>query len=357
MLTFLSFFYFLGFYLQLIVSSSSSSSSSPPRLNLGSVTKWYDLEGIMRIGMNIRGGVDLYEEEEFYDEEDEQEFYEEEDEEEEEQKDWPIRRRGSTYGPSAHRSRGSPPRRNPPRKKSGGMIQSVTGTTKAITAKTANLAVASVRESTKAAVSLASPKHVSIRHVAGVWRFDQTVGKPGKSRVITCAANIRFDTRGNLSTTYDGKETKSRYEFVERSWPRYCSIEFEANAFQGPSDAEPVNMFYKGYFTRKVMDRSVIKIEGKIYALKGRGMFKKKVQVGTFTARKRLGRLNREELSHIEQVKKENDTKKSKERRADEENEEYDDEYDENVEISDDRATFSKTVKNDDTYDEYSEEE
>ena len=211
--------------------------------------------------------------------------------------------------PNSSRGRGSqmqprrPQRQGSRRTSKKSMLGTITDTTKAVTGKTANLAAVSVRESTKLAVGVASPKHVSPRQVVGVWRLDQTVElsssrkRSNDKKVITCAANIRLDGKGNLCTTYEGNEMKSRYDFVERSWPRSCTIEFEARAFQGPSDSEPVNMFYKGYFTRKVMDRSVIKIEGKIYALRGRGVFKKRVLVGNFTARKRLGRIVPDNIS------------------------------------------------------------
>lgn len=179
-------------------------------------------------------------------------------------------------------------------------LASITSTTKTIGSKTAGLAVSTVRESTKVAMNLASPKRVQLRHVAGMWRFDQVVSyAKGKGRregdEILCAANIEMDARGKCFTTYEGKKVDSEYNFIERAWPRFCTIEFTAKAFQGPHDKEPVAMFYKGHFTRKVMDRSVIKIEGKIYALRGRGMFQKKVCVGTFVARKRLGRIAKNE--------------------------------------------------------------
>ena len=247
-----------------------------------------------------------YEDEEDYDEYDDDEVYDNEDvydeDDEDDYKDERYPRRMSN--PRAHipSSSSSSHRIQQQRKRrsNNNALASITSTTKTIGSKTAGLAVSTVRESTKVAMNLASPKRVQLRHVAGMWRFDQVVSyTKGKGRregdEILCAANIEMDARGKCFTTYEGKKVDSDYNFIERAWPRFCTIEFTAKAFQGPHDKEPVAMFYKGHFTRKVMDRSVIKIEGKIYALRGRGMFQKKVCVGTFVARKRLGRLAKDE--------------------------------------------------------------
>ncbi len=63
----------------------------------------------------------------------------------------------------------------------------------------------------------------------------------------------------------------------------------------------PVKYYYKGYFRRKMADKSVIKIVGKIYEVKKR-FWKGKdgpgvagEEVGSFVARKRL-QANRDEI-------------------------------------------------------------
>lgn len=161
--------------------------------------------------------------------------------------------------------------------------------------KTADLAtttaVSSIKGSTRAAVHLASPKYVSRNDIIGVWRFDQQVGSMPDGPFTSCAANIEFTLKGETITIYNKKEMVSTFLFVERSWPRSCTIEFEANAFQGPDDKVPVKMLYRGYFRRKIAKRSVIKIEGKMYSISGRGSLfsrKREVLVGSFTARKRI---------------------------------------------------------------------
>ena len=107
----------------------------------------------------------------------------------------------------------------------------------------------------------------------------------------SCAANIEFTPKGETITTYNEKKMISTFMFTERKWPRSCLIEFEANAFQGPSDKEPISMLYKGHFRRKIANRDIIKIEGKIYSVSGGERLwsrRREIVVGSFTARKRI---------------------------------------------------------------------
>lgn len=90
-------------------------------------------------------------------------------------------------------------------------------------------------------------------------------------------------------TKYHGEENVNGYLFQSRSWPRSCTIEFEAEAFQGPEDDVPVRYYYKGSFRRKIADKNVIKIVGKIYEVKKRfGKSSRGVEVGSFVARRRI---------------------------------------------------------------------
>lgn len=159
-------------------------------------------------------------------------------------------------------------------------------------------------------LGLGSPRHVTLDDIAScprsrsrsggamtAWRLDQLVGPMPAGPFTPCAANVLFDPDGRtVITKYDGRIIRSNYKFVEHSWPRYCQIEFDAPAFQGPDDPEPVYMTYKGKFVRKILRPSVIKIKGTIYECDGgpggRGklgkMFRRQVCVGTFEARKRI---------------------------------------------------------------------
>lgn len=128
--------------------------------------------------------------------------------------------------------------------------------------------------------------------IYGIWRFDQCIG------TSACAANIEFTFSGDAITRFDDGSSQSGYLFQSKSWPRSCSIEFEADAFQGVEDDRPVRYYYKGYFRRKLADKSVIKIVGKIYEVKKR-FWKGKdgpgvagVEVGSFVARKRMQATN-----------------------------------------------------------------
>jgi hypothetical protein len=90
---------------------------------------------------------------------------------------------------------------------------------------------------------------------------------------------------------YKDEIYETTYLFRERSWPQSCSIEFEARAFQGPNDDEPVLVRYKGYFRRKLADSSIIKIVGTIYEVRRPGLWRKGRggrKLGTFVARRRM---------------------------------------------------------------------
>ena len=110
---------------------------------------------------------------------------------------------------------------------------------------------------------------------------------------VACAANIELTMRGDVRVTFEGEVYESIYHFQERKWPRSCTIELEARAFQGPGDREPIRYWYKGYFRRKLADKSVIKIVGTIYECErsrfGKS-FKRGREVGSFVARKRIQR-------------------------------------------------------------------
>lgn len=185
-----------------------------------------------------------------------------------------------------------------------------------IAQKSLNLAtsatISTLKTTGRAAYYLTAPKYVSKEDIFGIWRFDQSIG------TSVCAATIEFTPNGNVITRFSHANDKDSndsnnieeekitgYLFQSKSWPKSCSIEFEAEAFQGSDDERPVKYYYKGYFRRKMADKSVIKIVGKIYEVKQRfwGRSKKGigggdmpgipgVEVGSFVARKRLQKKN-----------------------------------------------------------------
>lgn len=220
-------------------------------------------------------------------------------------------RRNATSRPHSHRSH-SPPNS---RTSSCNKRPSLTEKTASIAKKSINLATAAtlstMKGTGKAAYYLASPKYVRRDSIYGVWRLDQVIVHPanlrrsrhehsyGNEEAISCAANFELTPKGEVITKYDSSEHKTIYLFASRKWPRSCTIDFEARAFQGPDDTEPLLYSYKGYFRKKMADPRVIKIVGKIYHVnQSKGRFwdqgddnilgRRDVEVGSFVARRRI---------------------------------------------------------------------
>ena len=138
----------------------------------------------------------------------------------------------------------------------------------------------------------------------------QVSERPGE--LERCEATVEIRKDGSVVTFFEGRELVSEFLFKERQWPRSCIIEvggwvgvclcagccirrgnegcvsaaaailtgshshvhvdpkqFEAKAFQGPYDREPQLMFYKGYVKRGLVNSRQVRIEGKIYDVKG----------------------------------------------------------------------------------------
>lgn len=149
-----------------------------------------------------------------------------------------------------------------------------------------NMGLKMARGAVKSTVDLAANKHVSEYQVYGKWRFMQEI-EVKKGVFISSPATIEFKEDGTVVTVCDGQKFESEYVFKERPWPRTCSIYFQARAFQGPKDTEPINMFYKGHFKRSMMNPNVVLIRGKVYKLAGKMFWKQQTKVGTFKATKR----------------------------------------------------------------------
>ena len=129
-------------------------------------------------------------------------------------------------------------------------------------------------------------KYVGLREVIGVWKVKQKVSeRPGE--LERCEATLEIRKDGTVVTFFEGKELVSEFLFKERQWPRSCIIEFEARAFQGPYDREPQLKFFKGYVRRSLMNSHQVRIEGKIYEVKGTFFWRQNRQVGRFRAVKR----------------------------------------------------------------------
>eukprot|EP00904_Undaria_pinnatifida_P001504 jgi/Undpi1/11354/HiC_scaffold_30.g13651.m1 len=141
-------------------------------------------------------------------------------------------------------------------------------------------------KSMKAMVHALQPKSVGLGEILDTWKIEQVIGKaPG--RLTRCAATIEFRRDGKVVTSFNGRESVSDFSFRAHAWPRSCTIEFEAKAFQGPWDEEPVWKLYKGSFSRKLLDSKIITLEGAIYDMTGKMLWKRKVKSGKFNARRR----------------------------------------------------------------------
>lgn len=233
-----------------------------------------------------------------------------------------------------------PPKRRVPRqpaRRSKPPGSEVLDKTKELAKKSVDLAttatVSSIKTSGKAAYYLTAPKFVQRKEIFGSWRLDQSVGDSA------CAATIELTPRGDVITRYEGEESSTGYLFQSRKWPRSCTIEFEAAAFQGPSDDRPVRYYYRGSFRRKMADKNVIKITGKIYEVKvsrfGRGKSGPGEEVGSFVARRRISRKDGGDRDG-------GDGRKGEDENADVYDDNYDDFYDDDDDYYDD-----------DNYDEY----
>jgi len=134
----------------------------------------------------------------------------------------------------------------------------------------------------KGTVDLLAGKHVYLDQILGKWRLMQDV-EIGKGAMVSCPATLEFCDGGEVRSYFEDQECITHFTFRERAWPKYCTISFEAEAFQGPNDDTPVRMFYKGKFKKSILNPNVIFIRGRMYRIR-RNVFgaKKRLQVGKF---------------------------------------------------------------------------
>ena len=236
------------------------------------------------------------------------------------------------------------------------------------------LAQSALQSTGKAAYHLITPKYISRHELYGVWRLDQVIITTTTDKLypqnqdekeensISCVANIEFTSKGDAITYYNQTKYTFPFYFKSKTWPRSCTIEFQAYAFQHvPNNNNQdittpsiTHYYYKGYFRRKLADSSVIKIVGKIYQVEKIPTWKQiitkssysksstsittkpGIQVGTFVARRRLSRdrIQRQEEDLIEQEEDEEeengDNEEEWEEEEEEENIEDEEDFDEN---------------------------
>lgn len=134
----------------------------------------------------------------------------------------------------------------------------------------------------KGTVNLMAGKHVYLDQILGKWRLMQDVDL-GVGAIVSCPATIELLDGGVCLSYFEDQECVTKFTFRERAWPKYCTISFEAEAFQGPNDDSPVRMQYRGKFKKSIMNPNIIFIRGRMYRVT-RNVFgaKKRVKCGKF---------------------------------------------------------------------------
>jgi len=274
--------------------------------------------------VELRGGASYDDYDEEYDEYDV----------EEEEKDPPRRSSPRRQGPPSqnrpydHRMARPPPRR--PRKKQAHWAQRAAQQSIKKSGQLAWNAV--IKQPGKLAYHLVRPKHVDLRELGGLWRIDQqvTINPRNPDKTIGSVATVSLDPRRRLvsvtaAAPEDGKgesrTVRQPFTFKKSRLGSYKTT-FIAPAFL-VSD-QPRWYGYKGTWQRKLADAKVVKLVGKIYAVRKVKFGKQKGEwqmigkpVGTFVARRRVQMMPEEEDE-------------------DEYDDEYDDEDSEDLEIGDD---------------------
>jgi hypothetical protein len=126
-----------------------------------------------------------------------------------------------------------------------------------------------IKGSIKASADALAVKYVHHKDILGTWRFEQTVIEEDGTEVVE-AASIEVLRNNTVRTRCGGITRLSPYVFVQRPWPRRCSIAFEACTHHSPGQSEPETVMYKGYFKRSLMNPDVVFIRGSVFQTRGR---------------------------------------------------------------------------------------
>jgi len=184
------------------------------------------------------------------------------------------------------------------KRKTTSSVTKTIGALASVMSKTANVITSTAISSVEGTAKFAAPKFVNEGEIHGTWRLDQQVDFGNGP--VSCAANVLLSPGGKVTTFYKSKNYYTNYIFKQKHWPRHCTIEMDAFAFQLPSQGEPIRLIYKGSIRRKIMQPSVIKIHGKIYEQASkRGWVGRKpelILVGSFVARRRVTVANQPDL-------------------------------------------------------------
>ena len=338
-----------------------------------------------------------------YAEDDEDDEYDDEyDSVEEDPEDEPVTRRGNEgrnsgstnrprprpgYNPN-YPQRGRRPNRKPPSSSLSGATDVASAATKLATkslSMTGSLAWnALVKTPGKLAFHVIRPKHVDLVESFGLWRLDQQVversnRRENEQRTITSVATIEFvrppmppreergrsrrgpprrplgpplvvvrHSKGESKDGADGDDKdvvyRAPYTFVRKNkYLKGASLSSFQTSFVAPAflvgENETRLYGYKGIWQRKLADKSVIKLKGKIHQVhkqkfgKKRGEYVYGPAVGTFVMRRRVS-ISEEEYDDADgseyEESDDDDFEYDDDAEYDEEEEEFtEDEYDE----------------------------
>ncbi len=153
------------------------------------------------------------------------------------------------------------------------------------------LAWGAVQQTGNVAYQLVKPRHVDPSELRGLWRIDQQIVSNGVD--LASVATVEMDPQQRYLTLKlpDGKVIVESYTFRKTRLGSY-KTEFVAPAFL--LGATPRLYGYRGTWQRKLADKRVIKLVGKIYSVKKQRFGKDKGKyhfaqpVGTFVARRRM---------------------------------------------------------------------
>ena len=197
-----------------------------------------------------------------------------------------------------------------------------------------------IKQPGKLAYNVIRPKYVDIRETDGLWRLEQQVTERG-DRIVASVATIELQARPQLVVIRkqeDGKEgdddgsknmrtIKAPYTFTKKKLSGSFQTQFVAPAFLvGENQMRLYG--YRGTWQRKLADKRVIKLVGKIYQVhkqrfgKQRGEYVFGQAVGTFVARRRI-------RAHVEDEAEEDEYDDDEYDEEEEEWEDMDEEWEE----------------------------
>lgn len=188
---------------------------------------------------------------------------------------------------------------------------------------TSQLAWGAVQQTGKVAYHMVKPRHVELHELTGLWRLDQSIvtNNNNGGDMIASVATVELDPRKRVVRLKlpNGETVVEPFTFQKTrlgSW----TTEFVSPAFLVGDT--PRLYGYRGTWQRKLADKRVIKLVGKIYTVrkqrfgKDKGKYLYAQAVGTFVARRRMKLTN---SNHPQSTEDEDDE-------SDDEEEEQEDE-------------------------------